>query len=512
MTPEVAAGPLQPGGTLRVGLSGNPDCLDPQQSGTAASLTVGRQLVDSLTDQDPVTGALHPWLASHWEVSPDARSFTFHLRPGVTFSDGTPLDAAAVRTNLYAIAALGAKSQVGATYLADYTGATVLDPTTVRVDFAAPTAQFLQATSTPTLGLLAPAAFAASPEQRCQGTRLIGSGPFVLQSYTPDQEVTLRRRDHYDWPSMLARHIGPAYLDRIRFPVISESGVRSGALVSGELDLATDIPPQDEAVFDGNGFHLMTRSNPGIPITLLPNMARPVLSEAAVRRAIQHGLDRQQIVDALLSPRYHPATGVLAASTPFFVSENGQLRHDPTTAQQLLEAAGWRRGPDGIRVKDGHRLSIDVIFTADIVSSQNILLLIQQQLRGIGVELRLRQLTVGGAIAAQASGDFDLTLVNLTRADPDVLRMTFSTRSRNPGRLRPGPLDDLLEAQATAIDPVRRQAAVRAALDDIVGQAASIPVCELNQVVAFSNTTHQPAFDGSSRLKLYDTWTATREG
>ncbi|MCX6492290.1 MAG: ABC transporter substrate-binding protein, partial [Rhodococcus sp.] len=117
-TTAADAGPAQPGGTLRYGLSGAPTCSDPAQSGTNQTIYVTRQVVDSLTDQNPETGEIEPWLAERWEVGPDAKSFTFTLKDGVTFSDGTVLDAAAVKANFDAIIGLGAaKAPLAASYL-----------------------------------------------------------------------------------------------------------------------------------------------------------------------------------------------------------------------------------------------------------------------------------------------------------------------------------------------------------------------------------------------------------
>src|ERR1700704_5838230 len=87
-----------------------PPCLDPQQVGLNASLNIGRQLVDSLIDQDPQSGEFKPWLAESWQVNDTATSFTFKLRQGATFSDGTPVDASAVKNNFDAVVKLGAKA------------------------------------------------------------------------------------------------------------------------------------------------------------------------------------------------------------------------------------------------------------------------------------------------------------------------------------------------------------------------------------------------------------------
>ncbi len=146
------SGPPQRGGTLKYGLSTAPTCADPAQSSSNQTIYVTRQVVDSLTDQNPKTGEIVPWLAQSWQVDPTSREFTFRLRPGVTFSDGTPVDATAVQRTFDAIVRIGgAKAPLAVSYLAGYTGTTVVDPLTARVTFSGPNAQFLQASSTPQL-------------------------------------------------------------------------------------------------------------------------------------------------------------------------------------------------------------------------------------------------------------------------------------------------------------------------------------------------------------------------
>ena len=123
-------------------LSGSVDS-EPAREKTVA---IARQTVASLTSQDPTSGEIVPWLAEKFESNGDATSFTFTLRTGATFADGTAIDAASVKTNFEAIKALGAKASLGSTYLSDVSAITVKDPQTVVVDFSKPNAQFLQAT------------------------------------------------------------------------------------------------------------------------------------------------------------------------------------------------------------------------------------------------------------------------------------------------------------------------------------------------------------------------------
>ncbi len=111
-------GPPVNGGTLRVAFDADITCADGQQAGNNTALNVSRQIADSLTDQVPETGEIVPWLAESWDVSDDSITFTFHLRDGVTFTDGTPFTAQSVKDNFEGIVDLGAKSSLGSTYLA----------------------------------------------------------------------------------------------------------------------------------------------------------------------------------------------------------------------------------------------------------------------------------------------------------------------------------------------------------------------------------------------------------
>lgn len=501
------AGPPRPGGTLTIAVGSNPDCLDPQQASTNASLNVGRQLVDSLTDQNPDTGAITPWLADHWDVNADSTSFTFHLRSGATFSDGTPVDAAAVKTSFDGIKALGAKALLGFGYLATYRSATVVDPQTVRFDFTAPSAQFLQATSTMSLGVLAPAAYRKTPDQRCQGDGLIGSGPFTFTSFKQNADIVLAKRKGYNWGSPLWKHQGEAYLDQVDYKIVPEPGVRTGSLLSGQLSATTEVQPVDEKQFQGNGFTEAIRANPGVVFNLQANTSRGVLADEKVRQALERGIDRQEVVDTVLSPNYKPATSILASSTPYYADLSTSLAYDPAGAGKLLDADGWVPGPDGIRVKNGQRLSAAVLFAANFNQNQSVLELVQQQLRRIGFDLRLSLHTTTETTQLQQSGDYDFLWYNVTRADPDILRSMFSTTSGNRSKLAAGnPLDAALNAQAATTDTGTRKAAAQQAQQLIADHAYAIPVFELTQVVASGPDAHAVGFEASSRLQLFDTW------
>ncbi|MET8652338.1 ABC transporter substrate-binding protein [Nocardia aurea] len=505
------AGPPQPGGTLRYGLSQAPTCSDPAQAGTNQTIYVARQIVDSLTDQDPATGAITPWLARSWEVSPDATVFTYHLADGVTFSDGTPVTAESVKRNFDAIVKLGgAKAPLGTSYLTNYVGTTAVDRLTARVEFSKPNAQFLQASSTTQLGLLADSTTAKTAEQRCAGDN-IGSGPFTYAGWRQDASATLAKRAGYNWGSDVFAHRGEAYLDRIEFTVVPESGVRTGSLTSGQLDAISDALVQDVPQLEAAGGRLLSTPNPGVTFGLQPNVTRGPLRDPAVRQALLPAIDRQQLIDTVLGPQFKPATSVLAANTPGYKDLSAQLSYDPAKAKTLLDQAGWTPGGDGIRVKNGERLSFGVLFSQVFGGNQAILELVQQQLRQVGVDLKLDLASISEVTARQNSKDFDSVYYNSTRADGDILRTSFGLAGRNFSAREAIPaLDEVLDSQLSAGDTAARTQLIQTAQQRIFEAGLWVPTVELSQAIGAAGTVRDLKFEASARLQFFDTWLSGR--
>ena len=494
------------GGDLTFAISVDSGCIDPQQVGNNDAIAIARQTVASLTVQDPDSGEILPWLAEEFDVNDDATAFTFTLREGATYADGEPIDAASVKTNFEAIQALGAKSTLGSSYLAGLQDIEVADDRTVTITFERPSAQFLQATSTFSLGLLSPATAALTPEERCAG-EYIGSGPFAVASYTVGDRAVLERRDGFDWAPPTSAHQGDAYLDTITYLVVPEAGNRTGSLQSGQIDATTGISTADAVPFDTDGFWSTTRANPGSVYNLYANQTTPILAEKDVRLAIQKGIDRETITSTLLGADDTPAVSPLASSTPFFTDLSDVLEFDPDAARDLLEQAGWTEGADGIREKDGTPLRFHVTYWQ---APKEVLELVQQQLREIGVDLQLTFAAIADVTAANADGDYDFSYGNLTRADPDVLRTVFGVDSpTNPTqRTERTTLDDALDAQSAVVDATERQQLVDEAARQLIAEGYSIPIYELSTTITAAERVQGLTFEASSRLDFYDAWVA----
>jgi peptide/nickel transport system substrate-binding protein len=499
------AGQPTSGGTLTFAVGSDAGCVDPQQVASNETIYSVRQIVDSLTDQDPKTGTIVPWLAKSWDVSSDATTFTFHLRSGVTFSDGSKLTAQVVKDNFDAVPKLGALGTLAEGYLSGVKSTTVVDPLTVKVTFSQPNAQFLQATSTHSLGIESSASVKRTPQQKCSDG-VIGSGPFVLKQYVQNQSITLAKRTGYAWGSSRWSKKGEAYLDKLVFKVVPEAGVRAGSLQSGQVDAISSVGKANEAALKGGQVTLQRRANPGVVFGLGLNNARPVLKDTRVRQAIVSALDRQQIADTVFPTGTQAATSVLAQTTPDYISLASDLTSDAAKARSLLDLSGWKMGSDGIRTKDGKKLSLTVKWFPNASTNQPALELIQQQLKAVGVEVVLKQLQVTQFAPTLQSGDFDAVWGNVTRADPDILRSSFSTKLANFYHLPASSLDTALSAQAATVDAAKRRQLVTQAQQSLVQNAYYVPVVELQTQLGVAKKVHDVNFDASSRIQLHDTW------
>lgn len=480
-------------------LKEDPTCLDPQQTSMTTSLNVGRQLTDSLLDQDAATGDIVPWLASDWSVNDDATAYTFTLAEGVTFSDGTALTSDVVAANFDAIVELGAAASLASAYLGGYAGTDIISDTEFTVNFSAPNVQFAQGATTMSLGILSAETVAASAEERCLS--LVGTGPFVLDSYVVNDSVKIVKREGYDWGSELRGHTGDAYLDSVTFPIITEASVRTGGLESGEYDLIQDVPYIDEARFAGDEYHLYAAANPGVPNAFLINTTHGLMGEEAVRQAITKSLDRDQINVLTGSVSGQAPTSVLTSSTPGYTDFGDTLAYDPEGAAALLEADGWELGADGIYERDGEALT----FTVTAFYAQDVLEAAQIQLADNGIDMQITMVSAGDFFGAIATGDYDALGAGLTRTDPDVLRVLLSVDGGSRWAIaEDDELEALLQEQAATVDTDARQAIIDEIQQLVAERAYVIPTLETVQLHASSSSVEGLTFDSAARINLYD--------
>jgi peptide/nickel transport system substrate-binding protein len=494
------------GGSLTYAIANDPITLNPTGTGAGNdTLAITRQLVDSLLWQDPSDGSLKPWLATKYSANADATAFTFDLRSGVTFSDGSAFDATAVKDTFDDIAKAGASSTAAA-YFSGYRETKVIDDDTVEVDFTTPNAAFPNATASVALGIVAPKTTETPFDDRADGKAVIGTGPFTLSSYTKNTSTVLTKRKDYDWGPAARSNAGAAHLSKVTFQVVPEASVRTGSLQSGQLDAISSVQPSDVDTLQSQ-YELVTRANPGQVFGLTFNQKRPLVSDLVVRKAIAQAVDPKTVRDTSLNDLFKVATSVLGSTTPGYTDTSSAISYDPSAAKKALEAAGWEKGSDGIRTKDGQKLQLKLIWITNFGPNQTSLELIQQELKKVGVGLTLESGTVPQYLANTTSGDWDIAWDNNSRADGDVLRSKFSSDGAQSIGAGDGTLDALFTKELSQSSGTDRTATFAAIQERIASQVDFVPVHELTSIIATAKDVHGIAFGADTRLdQLTGAW------
>jgi len=494
------------GGSLTYAIANDPITLNPTGTGAGNdTLAITRQLVDSLLWQDPSDGALKPWLATKYSVNADATAFTFDLRSGVTFSDGEAFDATAVKDTFDDIAKAGASSTAAA-YFSGYKETKVIDDDTVEVDFTTPNAAFPNATASVALGIVAPKTTETPFDDRADGKAVIGTGPFTLSSYTKNTSTVLTKRKDYDWGPATRSNAGAAHLSKVTFQVVPEASVRTGSLQSGQLDATSSVQPSDVDTLKSK-YELVTRANPGQVFGLTFNQKRPLVSDLVVRKAIAQAVDPKTVRDTSLNDLFKVATSVLGSTTPGYTDTSSAISYDPSAAASALDAAGWKKGSDGIRAKDGQKLQLKLIWITNFGPNQTSLELIQQELKKVGVGLTLESGTVPQYLANITSGDWDIAWDNNSRADGDVLRSKFSSSGAQSIGAGDSTLDALFTKELSQSSATERTATFASIQERIASQVDFVPVHELTSIIATAKDVHGIAFGADTRLdQLTGAW------
>lgn len=338
LTPQATGTPIRgevdPNATLRVGYGVAPTSLDPHAATSeVVSFRFGLSLVYdrlfTITSEGVVTGML----VNSWEYSEDGRTLTMRLREDVTFRDGTPLDAEAVRVNLERVRSM---STAPGTRLRPVTSVQVTGPYEVRLTLASPTQAIPYV-------LADVAGFILHPDLITNGdpaTTANGSGAYRVESFTPGESLTLvRDRDDY-WDPEAAK------IRCFEFTAITDQQAYTNAIVAGQIDIG-QYQPQNIAAVKGKEGLVTVPVPQGIGVELFLNHKVPPLDQVKVRQAINHAYDRAAIAQVLY-PGSEPKWQYTRKGMPGFDEKlEGAYPYDPERAKQLLAEAGF---PNGVHI------------------------------------------------------------------------------------------------------------------------------------------------------------------
>ncbi|MBL6616293.1 MAG: TIGR04028 family ABC transporter substrate-binding protein [Reyranella sp.] len=497
--------------------------LYPPAGGFYPNGGVLNQITDKLTYQNPKTLEIEPWIAESWTVNADATEYIFKLRPGVTFSDGTPLDAAAVAKNFdtYGLGNKELKHPVSEV-ITNYKASEVIDPLTVKFTFTKPSVGFLQGTSVIGSGLVSLKTLALPFDALGDATKIIGSGPFVVTGETLGRELTLTARKDYAWGPTKLAHQGRANLDAIKYVVTPEDSVRIGALLAGQAQVIRQVQAYDEKQVLAKNFLIYAPPTRGINNSIVFRPDNPLVADIKVRQALLHATNTKEIVATLFSANYPLAKSIIASTAQGYVDLSSKLAYDPARAAKLLDEAGWTVGPKGLRQKDGKELVLTAYESPPQPQNKETLQLVAQQWGKVGVKL----VVLAGDAGSRVADSLDpmktpAAPAMVGRADPDVIRSQYYPTTRNV-LLQKSPLaprvqtfvDDklngILEAIAAETDQAKRMALVGEVQNHVIDQAYAIPIFEEPQAFAASPRLKDFTFEAVGRPSFYAAWLAPK--
>lgn len=479
------------GGTLIRAMTSEPASIDPQGAATSGLSLVTPYLFDTLVVRG-TDNKLAPLLAESWQVSDDGKTITVKLKAGVTFHDGTPMNAEAVRFTFQRFKETGTKSPIyGGIQQID--GIQVVDDLTVRFSFEEPTANFWSTITMPYAGIISPAS--ASQVAATGKGYLVGTGPFTLAEWKTGQFITLKRNPDYNWGAPITQNRAAPYLDAMIFKVIPEAATQLAALETGEVDAIFINQPDHRAKLQNNPNVQLVETELNSLVYFAFNCNKLPFNDARVRRALSYAIDKDAIVKIALGGVGKVASTFLPPTLPGYDAslKTNELGYNPKQAQAALKEAGFSQSASGAWEKDGQVLK-GLLITSNRAPNDSIAALLQAQLKAIGVAVEIQQLDSKAVTDATAAGKFDFLVYRYDWNDPDALNIYLGSDrigSTNRAAYSNPAVDKLFAQAAREIDEVKRAQLYKQAQQLIMADAPWQPLYIPVDVMAFSKR-----FDG----------------
>ncbi len=428
--------------TLRIALREDPDILDPTLAGTYVGRIVFAGLCDKLFDIDEKLQIV-PQLALGYEWA-DPRTLVIRLRPGVTFHDGEPFDAAAVKYTMERYLNFPGSYRRGEIGMIDHVE--VVDPLTVRLVLKSPSSPLL-ALLTDRAGMILPPK-AAEAEGKDFGLHPVCTGPFKFAERVAQDRIVLDRYPGY-WDA------ANIHFDRVVYQPMPDPAVQLANLHTGNIDLAERVLPSDVAEVKGDA-KLRIVTSPALGyVSIIFNLANgersktPIGQNPLLRHAFEAAIDRQALVDVVFNSLYQPTAQAVAPSSPMYVKGFEPPPRDIDRAKALVKQAGV---PTPITV------TLMVPNTPDQAQLAEV---IQAMVHDAGFELKINLVDAAASLSAGMQGNFEAYVIGWSgRTDPDGNLYVFlhSGIGQNYGHYSNAIVDAALDAARTVSDPAARLA------------------------------------------------------
>ena len=501
------------GGTLTWGQWDKIDSIDPALTTGAAAGEIAQNILDTLitldTDQKP-----HPALATKWTIEDGGKKFTFTLRDGVKFHDGSTLTSAAVKGSFERILEPKLKAGAVVSLVGPIDSIQTPNDSTVVFNFKQGYYAFMLQIWRYFFGVLSPK-YLATLKPGDPAVAPVGSGPFMFDNRSPDGVVTLKAFPDYGWgPETFKNHAAP-YLASVKFRAITEPSTRIATLESGENMLIDEIPEADYSRLKSDkkyAFVLSPRASHTLGFSM--NVTKAPTDDRAVREAVNWAVDRQSIVDKVFFGVHHVSVGPLSEGV-WARDESIEKAYsfDPAKARKVLEDGGWKLPASGlIRERSGQKL--EILLATFRSPWTEIAQAMQAQLRDVGIDLKVQVMERAPYLDYVRSYKHNMAATSSTAIDPDgILRVCYDSANRGSGSNFSNTSDPALDAllrkgQGQELGTAERRQTYIDAQKKIMDILPFVGVMSQIRVEAMSAKVHdfKPGPDGLTGLPLNDTW------
>ncbi|WP_102225983.1 ABC transporter substrate-binding protein [Acidimangrovimonas sediminis] len=330
-----------PSGVMVVAQIAEPKSLDPAADTAANDFRILVNLYDGLVRFKDGTLEVEPALAEKWDISEDGKEYTFHLRKGVKFHDGTDFDAEAVKFNFDRM--LDDKSPYHDTgpfplafFFSSIDKTEAVDAQTVKFTLKEPYAPFLSNLATPTGEIVSPAA--VKKYKKDYGRNPVGTGPYKFKEWKSNQRVVAERNDDY-WD-------GKPGLKAVIFRPITDANTRTAEMLSGGVDLMTEVPPNALSQFKSDRYKMYEQVGPHVWFLILDCQKGP-FKDKKVRQAANYAVNKEAICNNVLEGTASVANGPIAPAFSWAYDKDlDPYPYDPEKAKSLLKEAGVAEGTE----------------------------------------------------------------------------------------------------------------------------------------------------------------------